>query len=64
MTRPLGASFADQLAVPAARGGAGLGTGPVSAALLLVLVVLVGVLSVRSRAARGAEPVALGGRAS
>ena len=63
-TRPLGASFADQLAVPAARGGAGLGTGPVSAALLLVLVVLVAVLAVRDRSERSARPVALGGRAS
>ena len=64
-TRPLGASFADQLAVPAARGGAGLGTGPVSAALLLLLVVLVGALAVRSRAERTAQqPLALGGRSS
>ena len=64
LTRPLGAAFADQLAVPAARGGAGLGTGPVSAVLLLVLAVLVGALVVRSRAERGREAVALGERAS
>jgi uncharacterized membrane-anchored protein len=64
-TRPLGASFADQLAVSPARGGAGLGTGPVSAALLLVLVVLVAVLSLRGRSDRvRQEPLPVGGPAS
>lgn len=48
-TRPLGASFADWLAVPHARGGMDLGTGPVSAVLLVVLLLLVAVLSVRGR---------------
>jgi uncharacterized membrane-anchored protein len=52
-TRPLGASFADWLAVPTARGGEDLGTGPVSAVLLLVFVVLVAALSVRARSGRG-----------
>jgi uncharacterized membrane-anchored protein len=33
VTRPLGASFADWLAVSSARGGLGIGTGPVSLAL-------------------------------
>ena len=53
-TRPLGASFADWLAVPTARGGMDLGTGPVSGVLLLVFVVLVALLSVRSRRRPGA----------
>ncbi len=48
-TRPLGASFADWVAVPVSRGGLDLGPGAVSAALLVVFVVLVSVLSVRSR---------------
>jgi uncharacterized membrane-anchored protein len=52
-TRPLGASFADWLAVPHARGGMDLGTGPVSGVLLIVFVLLVTVLTVRSRAGRG-----------
>jgi len=41
LTRPLGASFADWIAVPGARGGLGLGTGAVSAVLLVVIVALV-----------------------
>lgn len=52
-TRPLGASFADWLAVPSARGGLDLGTGPVSGVLLVVFVLLVTVLSVRSRSDGG-----------
>lgn len=52
MTRPLGASFADWFAVSKARGGMDFGSGPVSAALLLVFVVLVTLLSVRSRSER------------
>jgi uncharacterized membrane-anchored protein len=49
VTRPLGASFADWLAVPTARGGVDLGAGAVSLAGFVVFVVLVGVLSVRRR---------------
>ncbi len=45
-TRPLGASFADWLGVPAARGGVDLGTGPVSLTLGAVIVVLVGYLAI------------------
>jgi uncharacterized membrane-anchored protein len=52
-TRPRGAAFADWLAVPSARGGVGLGTGPVSGVLLLVFVLLVTALSLRSRSGRG-----------
>ncbi|WP_326836436.1 hypothetical protein VSH64_16240 [Amycolatopsis rhabdoformis] len=51
LTRPLGASFADWLGVGPERGGLGLGTGPVSLALLLVIAVLVGCLAaVREKA--------------
>jgi uncharacterized membrane-anchored protein len=52
-TRPLGASFADWLAVPTSRGGVALGTGPVSGVLLLVFIVLVAALSVRARRGPG-----------
>lgn len=53
MTRPLGASFADWFAVPPARGGVGLGAGPVSGVLLLVLV---GALAVLRRASASGAP--------
>ena len=46
------ATFADQLAVPRARGGLDLGTGPVSGCLLVVFVVLVGLLALRARRER------------
>jgi uncharacterized membrane-anchored protein len=49
ITRPLGASFADWLAVSPARGGLDLGPGPVSLVALAVFAVLVGVLAVRRR---------------
>ena len=41
MTRPLGASFADWVAVPRAQGGLGLGTGAVTLALSVLILVLV-----------------------
>lgn len=44
MTRPLGASFADWISVSHARGGLGMGTGPVSLVLTIVIAVLVGYL--------------------
>lgn len=47
VTRPLGASFADWLAVPPARGGLGWGTGPVSLVLGVIIAVLVGYLARR-----------------
>lgn len=47
LTRPLGASFADWLAVPPARGGLGLGSGPVSAAGLVAVAVLVAAVALR-----------------
>lgn len=52
LTRPLGASFADWSAVSHARGGLGLGTGPVSIAVLIAIVALVGVLSVKHDSAK------------
>ncbi len=49
VTRPLGASFADWLAVSPARGGLGLGYGPVSLVLAIVIVSFVAYLSVTGR---------------
>jgi uncharacterized membrane-anchored protein len=46
VTRPLGASFADWLAVPARRGGLNLGTGEVSLALALLIFCFVAFLAV------------------
>jgi uncharacterized membrane-anchored protein len=46
ITRPLGASYADWLDNPHHLGGLALGTGPVSLALTLVIVALVGYLTV------------------
>jgi uncharacterized membrane-anchored protein len=63
LTRPLGASFADWLALPPARGGLGFGTGRVSLALLALIVVLVGYLAV-SRSDVEQAPVAAGGDVS
>jgi len=45
LTRPLGASFADWMGVPAHRGGLGWGTGPVSLALTAVIALLVAFLT-------------------
>ena len=47
VTRPVGASFADWGAASTAHGGLGLGTGPVSLALTLVIACLVAALSFR-----------------
>ncbi|GAA4629696.1 membrane protein [Actinoallomurus vinaceus] len=53
LTRPLGASFADWMGVPRARGGLALGTGPVSLFLAVIIVGFVGYLTVtRKDAAR------------
>lgn len=46
ITRPLGASFADWMGVSHSRGGLGLGTGPVSLVLTIIILVLVGYLSI------------------
>lgn len=55
LTRPVGASFADWIAVPPARGGLDWGTGRISLALLVAIVLLVGRLA---RTHRDVEPVA------
>ncbi|HEY2643179.1 MAG TPA: hypothetical protein VGI56_05465 [Galbitalea sp.] len=53
VTRPLGASFADWMAVSPERGGLGWGAGPVSIALSVLIVCFVAYLGVsRSRADR------------
>ena len=49
ITRPLGASFADWMGVPVARGGLGRGTGPVTVAWAVVIVALVGYLALRPK---------------
>jgi uncharacterized membrane-anchored protein len=49
VTRPLGASMADWLGKPVADGGVGVGSGAVSAVLLVVIAAIVAFLSVRSR---------------
>lgn len=46
VTRPLGASFSDWLAVSHIRGGFGLGTGPVSLILAVIILGLVGYLTI------------------
>ncbi|MEU3369306.1 hypothetical protein ABZ734_02250 [Streptomyces sp. NPDC006660] len=46
LTRPLGASFADWMGVPPNRAGLGWGTGPVTLALVVPIVALVGYLAV------------------
>jgi uncharacterized membrane-anchored protein len=49
ITRPLGASFADWMDVSRNRGGLGWGTGPVSLALGLIIIGLVGYLALTGR---------------
>ncbi|MFJ3698792.1 hypothetical protein ACIPW9_32515 [Streptomyces sp. NPDC090052] len=49
LTRPLGASFADWMGASAHHGGLGWGTGPVSLALLVPIVILVNHLAVSER---------------
>ena len=49
LTRPLGASFADWIAVPPSRGGLDLGTGPITLGLLVAIAAGVTALSVRRR---------------
>ena len=55
VTRPLGASFADWLAVSPQRGGLGLGYGPVSLMLGIVIVGFVAYLSVTGRDVRSRD---------
>ncbi|MEV6925129.1 hypothetical protein AB0M46_11590 [Dactylosporangium sp. NPDC051485] len=46
ITRPLGASFADWMGVSHDRGGLGLGTGPVTAAWAVLIIILVAYLAI------------------
>lgn len=63
LTRPLGASFADWLAVSHARGGLALGTGPVSLALALLIVAIVSYLAmIRTAPGRTASRARVGAR--
>jgi len=55
VTRPLGASIADGLAIAPARGGLGLGTGEVTLVAFGLTIALVVVLAVRERRARAAQ---------
>jgi uncharacterized membrane-anchored protein len=57
LTRPLGASFADWGAVARSAGGLGLGTGPVSLALAVAILGVVGYLSRTRIDVRGEHPV-------
>jgi uncharacterized membrane-anchored protein len=49
MTRPVGASFSDWISVSHSRGGLGLGEGPVSLVLTIIIVVLVGYLTISKK---------------
>jgi uncharacterized membrane-anchored protein len=49
VTRPLGASFADWLSVPASRSGLALGWGPVSLGMTVIIACLVGCLAVSGK---------------
>jgi uncharacterized membrane-anchored protein len=49
LTRPLGASFADWIAVPPGRGGLDLGTGPITLILLIAIAAGVTTLSIQGR---------------
>ncbi|WP_234121588.1 COG4705 family protein [Clostridium hydrogenum] len=46
ITRPLGASFADWMGVPASRGGLGIGTGSVSLGLTIIILCFVGYMAI------------------
>jgi uncharacterized membrane-anchored protein len=49
ITRPLGASFADWLAVPPSQGGLNLGKGTISIALWILIIAFVGYMAVSHR---------------
>lgn len=49
MTRPVGASFSDWISASHNRGGLGLGEGPVSLVLTIIIVVLVGYLTISKK---------------
>jgi uncharacterized membrane-anchored protein len=49
MTRPVGASFSDWISVSHSRGGLGLGEGPVSLGLTIIIILFVGYLAASRR---------------
>lgn len=53
MTRPLGASFSDWMAASPHRGGLGLGSGPVSLCLTIIIVIVIGYLAITHKDVRG-----------
>jgi uncharacterized membrane-anchored protein len=60
ITRPLGASFADWLSVPAPYGdGLQLGTGPMSLVFGIVLVAVIAVIVIRHRSETAQSPPVL-----
>jgi uncharacterized membrane-anchored protein len=59
ITRPLGASFADWLAVPPSQGGMNLGKGTISVALWILIIAFVAYLAISHR---DAKPAHNGGR--
>jgi uncharacterized membrane-anchored protein len=59
ITRPLGASFADWLAVPPSLGGLNLGKGPISVVLIFLIAVVVAYLAIsRIDVSRASESAA------
>jgi uncharacterized membrane-anchored protein len=52
VTRPLGASFADWVAVPHSRGGLNAGYGPVTVVMIAAIAVVVGYLAFTERRRR------------
>lgn len=60
VTRPLGASAADWMADPTSKSGVGWGTGPVTAAWLAAIVVLVAIVAVGQRRSTNTEPAEAG----
>lgn len=55
ITRPLGASFSDWMSASHAHGGLGLGTGPVSFGLTIIIFILVGYLAVTGKDIRNEQ---------
>jgi uncharacterized membrane-anchored protein len=53
LTRPLGASFADWMAVPHRQGGLGFGTGPTSLGLFILVIIFVGYLAITMKDIKG-----------
>lgn len=62
LTRPLGASFADWFGMPRTVGGLGIGHGPVSLVLFVIVFVLVAITQARYVVRRPRESASLTGR--